>query len=85
MNIDKMCAFEIPGRLKMCTALKEKHCEGCKFFKSREQARLDVEHAAEILKKKGLEPYQKGVIMTTRPAKKRNEFQQIKNKGDIEE
>lgn len=82
MKIDEVCAFELIGRSKTCLALSKKQCDGCKFFKTREQAKRDVEHAAEILKNKGLEPYQKGVIMTTRPIKRHGGFQQIKNKWE---
>lgn len=77
---DKICAFEIPGLDKTCTALRQKDCEGCAFFKTREQNAADIVHAAEILKAKGLEPYMKGKIMTTRLIKEKSEYQQIKNK-----
>lgn len=78
--IDKICAFEIPGMDKTCTALRQKDCEGCAFFKTREHHAADIVHAAKILKAKGLEPYMKGKIMTTRPIKEKREYQQIKNK-----
>lgn len=78
--MDKICAFEIPGQEKTCTALRQKNCEGCAFFKTRQQHAADIVHAAEILKAKGLEPYMKGKIMTTRPIKEKRECQQIKNK-----
>lgn len=77
---DNICAFEIPGLDKKCTAMRQKNCEGCAFFKTGEQHAADIAHAAEILKAKGLEPYMKGKIMTTRPIKEKSEYQQIKNK-----
>ena len=73
--INKICVFEIPGREKMCTALTKKDCDGCAFFKTRAQAEMDIERSKKILKNKGLEPYQRGTIMTTRPIReKQNQF-----------
>lgn len=70
------CYFELPGRSKRCAALSKKECEGCVFYKTPFEQMESVRHAAEILKKKGLEPYVKGKIMTTRPikAKRDNQF-----------
>ena len=66
---DERCYFDVPGYAKRCNALSEKHCDGCSFYKTYYQAITDQEKAAEILKKKGLVPYQKGKIMTTRKLK----------------
>lgn len=75
MNEEK-CYFEIAGRRKSCSALIKKECDGCAFYKTQFEQMESVRRSAEILKKKGLEAYQKGKIVTTRPirAKRNNIF-----------
>lgn len=72
MNNER-CYFDVPGYAKRCNALSEKHCEGCSFYKTYYEAIEDQERAAELLRKNGLIPYQKGKIMTTRKITKRDE------------
>lgn len=80
MSIKELCAFDLVGRKATCLALREKRCEGCVFYKTREQLEADKNRAAEILKAKGLEAYQLGKIMTTRPIRERSEYDRIFDK-----
>lgn len=80
MSSKEICAFDLVVRKATCLALKEKWCAGCAFYKTREQLQADKDHAAEILKAKGLEPYQRGKIMTTRPIRERSEYDRIFDK-----
>ena len=82
MSSNEICAFDLVGRKATCLALRKKECDGCAFYKTKEQAKADEEHAAEILRNKGLEAYQRGTIMTTRPITQKRSFQFIINKRE---
>lgn len=48
------CKFDVrPG---YCTALTEKECDGCKFYKTEKEFNEGLKRANEILCEKGLTP-----------------------------
>lgn len=76
------CFFNVSFR--SCMALTKKNCQGCSFYKTRDEFEQGEIKAAEMLKKKGLEPHlTESGIMSTRPIEKKNEYNRIFTK-DIE-
>lgn len=60
-----------------CTALRVKNCEGCTFRKTRAEFLEDAKAAKEMLAAKHLEAYQHGTVISTRPARRRAEVEDV--------
>ena len=60
-----------------CTALRVKNCEGCTFRKTRKEFLEAAKNAKQALADKGREAYQHGTIISTRPARRRAEVEDV--------